>query len=164
MKAAIYYCIFFMQKLSKLQIVNVIQLQVIFGSASINTVIRQFFLFLFCTALRLKHFIQDEFVLPSSSNQKSNLSLYSLYYAKACNGFAGHIFESMRLGNTALFEEISQRWRAVRNTLSGLTGPNFELQMRTCYCSTNWPEVMKATIFVEGLLGSNFARTFVIRI
>ena len=29
-------------------------------------------------------------------------------------------------GNTAFFEEISQRWRAVGNTESNLTGPRFE--------------------------------------
>ena len=32
----------------------------------------------------------------------------------------------MRPGNTALFEEMLQRWRAVGNTVSDLTGPSFE--------------------------------------
>ena len=32
------------------------------------------------------------------------------------------------MGNTASFEEMSQRWRAVSNTVSDLTGPRFELQ------------------------------------
>ena len=34
----------------------------------------------------------------------------------------------MRPGNTAPFEEKSQRWRAVGNTVSDLTGPRFEPQ------------------------------------
>ena len=38
----------------------------------------------------------------------------------------GPISESLRLGNTAPFEEMSQRWRAVSNTASDLTSPRFE--------------------------------------
>ena len=34
----------------------------------------------------------------------------------------------LRPGNTAPFEEMSQRWRAVGNTVSDLTGPRFEPQ------------------------------------
>ena len=41
---------------------------------------------------------------------KSNLLSYSLYYAKACNEFAGPIFASLHLGNTAPFEEMLQQW------------------------------------------------------
>ena len=59
---------------------------------------------------------------------KSNLSLYSLYYTKACNEFAGPISASLRPGNTTSFEEMSQQWRAVGNTVSDLTGPRFESQ------------------------------------
>ena len=59
---------------------------------------------------------------------KSNLLLYSLYYAKACNELAGPISASLRPGNAALFEEMLQRWRAVGNTVSDLTGPRFEPQ------------------------------------
>ena len=59
---------------------------------------------------------------------KSNLSLYSLDYAEACNELAGPISASLRPGNTAPFEEMSQRWRAVGNTVSDLTGPRFEPQ------------------------------------
>ena len=59
---------------------------------------------------------------------KSNLSLYSLYYAEACNGFAGLFSASLRLGNTATFKEMSQRWRAVGNIVSDLNGPRFEYQ------------------------------------
>ena len=65
---------------------------------------------------------------------KSNLLFYSLYYAEACNEFAGPIFASLRLGNTAPFEEMLQRWRAVGNTVSDLTSPRFEPQT---YCSTD---------------------------
>ena len=35
---------------------------------------------------------------------KLNLSLYSLYYAVACNELAGPISVSLHPGNTALFE------------------------------------------------------------
>ena len=59
---------------------------------------------------------------------QSNLSLYSLYYAKACNELARAISASLRLDNTASFEEMSQRWWAVGNTVSDLTGPRFESQ------------------------------------
>ena len=60
--------------------------------------------------------------------QKSNLLLYSLYYAEACNKFAGPISASLRPGNTAPFGEMLQRWRDVGNTVSDLTGPRFEAQ------------------------------------
>ena len=61
------------------------------------------------------------------SNQ-SNFSLYSLYYAEASNEFAGPISASLRLANAVCFKQISQRWQAVGNTMSGLTGPRFEPQ------------------------------------
>ena len=57
-----------------------------------------------------------------------SISLYSLQYAGACNELAGPISASLRPGNTAPFEEMSQRWRAVSNTVSDLTGPRFEPQ------------------------------------
>ena len=59
---------------------------------------------------------------------KSNLSLYSLHNAEACNEFARPIYASLRLGNTVSFKEMSQRWRAVGNTASDLTGSRFEPQ------------------------------------
>ena len=59
---------------------------------------------------------------------KSNLSLYSLKYAEACNELAALISASLRGDNTAPFEEMSQRWRAVGNTVSDLTGRKFEFQ------------------------------------
>ena len=43
-------------------------------------------------------------------NVKSNFSLYSLYYAGACNEFAGPISTLLRPCNTAPFEEMPQRW------------------------------------------------------
>ena len=70
-----------------------------------------------------------EFAKYVYQNQiESNLSLYSLYHAEACNEFAGPISASLRTGNTAPFEEMSQRWRAIGNTVSDLTGPRFELR------------------------------------
>ena len=50
------------------------------------------------------------------------------YFAEACNEFAGPISASSRPSNTASFQEMPQRWRAVGNTMSNLTGPSFELQ------------------------------------
>ena len=50
----------------------------------------------------------------------------------------------MRLGNTAPFEKMSQRWRAVGNTVSDLTGPRFGPQTsrskdeRVTARPTNW--------------------------
>ena len=60
---------------------------------------------------------------------KSYFSLYSLYYDEACDEFAGPS-RSTSLGprNTAPFKEMLQRWRAVGNTVSDLTGPKFEPQ------------------------------------
>ena len=39
------------------------------------------------------------------------------------------ISASLRLGSTAPFEEIWQRWRTVGNAVSDLTGLRFELQI-----------------------------------
>ena len=65
----------------------------------------------------------------SNQNQiESNLSLYLLYYAEACNNFAGPISASLRPGNTASCEEMTQRWQTVDNTVSDLTGSRFEPQ------------------------------------
>ena len=55
-------------------------------------------------------------------------SLYSLYFAEACNDLARSIFASLRPGNPASFEEMLQRWRAVGDTAFDLTGPRFEPQ------------------------------------
>ena len=47
---------------------------------------------------------------------KSNVSLYSLYYAEVCNEFAKPISASLHPGNTASLEEMLQRWQTVGNT------------------------------------------------
>ena len=57
---------------------------------------------------------------------KSNFSLYSLYYAEACNEFVEPFYASLHPGNIASLEEMSQRWRAGGNTESDLTDPRFE--------------------------------------
>ena len=64
--------------------------------------------------------------LIGSCNQKSNLSLYLLCHAEACNEFAGPISLSLRLGNTDSFEEMLQQWRAIVNAMSDFTAPRFE--------------------------------------
>ena len=55
-------------------------------------------------------------------------SLYSLHYAKICNKFARPLSASLIQGNTAPFEEMILRWRAIGNTLHNLTSQRFELQ------------------------------------
>ena len=57
---------------------------------------------------------------------RSKLSLYSLHYTEACNELSGLISASLCSSNKAFFEEMSQRWRAVGNNESNLTGPRFE--------------------------------------
>ena len=52
---------------------------------------------------------------------KLNFSVYSLHYAEACCELAEPISASLRPGNTAPFEEMLQRWRAVDNTVFDLT-------------------------------------------
>ena len=47
-------------------------------------------------------------------------------YAEACNKFAEPIPTLLLPGNTAPFEKMSQRWRAVGNIVSDLTSPRFE--------------------------------------
>ena len=54
-------------------------------------------------------FITSSFMFLISN---SNLSLYSLYYAEACNEFGRPISASLRLWATQLrFQETSQRWQ-----------------------------------------------------
>ena len=72
--------------------------------------------------IRLLQFDQKECEYPhcaliGSCNQKSNLSLDLLCYAEACNEFEGPIFISLLPGNTDSFQEMSQQWRAVGNTV-----------------------------------------------
>ena len=51
-----------------------------------------------------------------------------MYYAEASNELAGPISASLRPGNTTSFEEMSQGWRAVANTMFDLTSLRFEPQ------------------------------------
>ena len=60
--------------------------------------------------------------------RKSTFLLSLLYYDEACNELVGPMSASLRPGYAASFEEMSQQWRAVSNTESGLTGPRFEYQ------------------------------------
>ena len=58
---------------------------------------------------------------------KLNLLLYSLYYAEAWNRVCGaHILFIALEGNTAPYEEMLHRLRAVGNTESNLTDSRFE--------------------------------------
>ena len=59
---------------------------------------------------------------------KSNLSLYLLYYTKACNEFAGSIFASLRPGNSASLEEMLKWWQAVGNTVFELMAVDLNLR------------------------------------
>ena len=54
---------------------------------------------------------------------KSSIRLFWLYYVKACNEFAGPILGGIAPEmNIATFEEMSQRWQAVGNSVSNLNG------------------------------------------
>ena len=65
-----------------------------------------------CILFLILYYIIESCFTPAL-NIKSNLSLCSRHCAP---------------GNTAPFEETSQRWRAVGNTASDLTGPRFKPQ------------------------------------
>ena len=56
------------------------------------------------------------------------LSNLIFHRTRACNELAGPISASLRPSNTASFEEMLQRWRAVGNTVSDLTGPRLKPQ------------------------------------
>ena len=77
---------------------------------------------------QVTHYRQRNRKIRHKSSIKSNLSLYSLQYAEACNKLAGLISAPLRAGNTAPFEEMSQQWPTLGNTVSDLTGPRFETQ------------------------------------
>ena len=59
---------------------------------------------------------------------KSFIIGYLLYYAEARNELARPTSASLRPVNTGSIEEMLQRWRAVVNTVSDLTGVRFEPQ------------------------------------
>ena len=71
---------------------------------------------------------QNVILSDSTFKFKSNLSLYSLYYAEACSKSAWPISASLHPGNTASFEKMLLWWRAVGSTVSDLTGPRFACQ------------------------------------
>ena len=78
--------------------------------------------------IAVKRFVTLQYCFDCFVKSNQIFLLYSLYYAEACNELTGPISASLRPDNTAPFEEISQRWRAVGNTASDLTGPRFEPQ------------------------------------
>ena len=86
-----------------------------------------------------------------SSKKKHRIKSFAILaeYTEACNEFAWPIYTSLRPGNAAAFEEISQPWRADGNTVFNLTRPRFEpqtlFQGRTRYRSTNWPSRTRKT-------------------
>ena len=51
-----------------------------------------------------------------------------MYYAEACNEFEGPISASFCRGNTDPLKEMSQRWRAVGNTVFDLTDLKFDIR------------------------------------
>ena len=77
---------------------------------------------------------------------KYRIIAYSLYYAEAAadNEFAGPISAALCPGNTALFEEMSQRGKPLATLCSirpavDIKTSDFPFQRRTRYRSTNWP-------------------------
>ena len=63
----------------------------------------------------------------AKSRKQIKSSSYSLYYAKVCNKFVRPYSAAIRLRHCP-FAEMSQRWRAVGNAVSNLTGPRFKPQ------------------------------------
>ena len=58
-------------------------------------------------------------------HNNNQVLLYPMCYAQACNEFARPISALLCPGNTAPFEKMSHRWRAIGNT-SHLTCPRVE--------------------------------------
>ena len=58
--------------------------------------------------------------------QKSARTDYKKIRGIIGNEFVELMFSSLRFGNTAPFEKMLLRWRAVGNTVSDLSGPRFE--------------------------------------
>ena len=67
--------------------------------------------------------------LDKKKTIKSNLSLYSLYYAAECNEFAAPTTTLLRPGNTASFEKISLRWQLAEATQCSIS-PARDLNIR----------------------------------
>ena len=67
----------------------------------------------------MRDFERDVSLLRLTVNgYNSNLLLYSLYYAEACNEFAVPFSALLRPGNTALYEQMLQRRRSVGNAVA----------------------------------------------
>ena len=64
---------------------------------------------------------KKRFLNLSIKKFKIKFSLYSRYYAEACNEWRVHLCD-LTPGQHS-FEETSQRWRTVDDTVSDLTGP-----------------------------------------
>ena len=63
-------------------------------------------------------------------------SLNLLYHVEGCSEFVGPTFSSMHPGITVPSQEMSQRWRAVHNTVPDLTGQRFEPQTSSLQTKT----------------------------
>ena len=63
-----------------------------------------------------------------SSNQIKSFIILAALRRSVYRVFRLHLRFFVPAGDTGLFEEISQRWRVVGNTVSDLTGPRFEPQ------------------------------------
>ena len=82
----------------------------------------------------------NEISVQNISNQIKSFIILSVIRRSDVTSVAGPISASLRPGNTDPFEKMSQRRRAVGNTVSNLTGPRFEpldFQRRTRYRSSN---------------------------
>ena len=62
---------------------------------------------------------------PTKYSQIKSFIIITVF-RDACNEFAGPTSASLRPGNTAFFEKMLRRWRAVGNFVSNLTDPRFE--------------------------------------
>ena len=82
-----------------------------------------------CTLL-VQHFRSCVYISQSQQQQKNKIKSFIVLAVirRSGNELVGPISASLRPGNTAPFEEMSQRWRSVGNTVSDLTGPRFEPQ------------------------------------
>ena len=85
-----------------------------------------------------------------------NKSSYLLHYAEACNEFAGHISAAWRQWAKELFLKKYQKWRAIGNTVSDLTGARFELQ-------TSRSRSKLVTAQPTGVVVNNFLLTIIFK-
>ena len=86
---------------------------------------------------------------------KLNFSLCSLYYAEACNEFAGPSPHHCAQATLLLSKKCCSSSELLA-TMSDLTGPRFDLrlQRRTGYRSTNWPVIYQLLDQLAGHLTS----------